>query len=618
MPAKRSSPSPGKAADPSLHPPDELRLDAAAAGPEGSSWLFREGRGLLVAWRPDEVPGVISGAEAAAASGLHAVGFMAYEAASGLDPRLEHHAPRAELPLAWFALYGRRDPAPPLAPPAEFEIGPWRLPFDEAAYAARIAMIRERIAAGESYQVNFTLPLRAAFRGSDRDLYAALVASSGAAFCARLPIGRHTILSASPELFFRLRGRRLQLRPMKGTRPRGRWSAEDQALRRELAASEKDRAENLMIVDLLRNDAGRVAVTGGVEVPRLFEIESFATVHQMTSTVTATLRADAGLMELLGALFPCGSITGAPKVRTMRVIRGLEAEPRGVYTGALGFLSPDETVFSVAIRTLVLDRERDELELGVGGGITFASDAAAEWRECHQKAAFVRARPRPPFALIETLRADGGRARRLEAHLARLAGSAGYFGFAFDLAAARDAVARHLAQREGPRPLRLRLRLTRDGSLDVASRPLELEGAERWLRLALDPEPVQSTEPLLYHKTDLRAPYERRRERHPGADEVLLVNERGELTEGTTSSLLVRMDGRWLTPALECGLLPGVLRAELLDRGEVEEAVLRPADLARAEEIHLASSLRGRRPARLSPGANPPPASPVQDGFTLS
>jgi para-aminobenzoate synthetase / 4-amino-4-deoxychorismate lyase len=598
--------------------PRELRLDDASAAP-GCSWSFRQPRGALAAWKPGEVAGVIGGAEAAVADGLHAVGFLAYEAASGLDPQLEHHPPRPGLPLAWFGLYARREAATPLRlPQRELEIGPWRLPLDAAEYGARVADIRERIADGETYQVNLTLPLRAPFRGRAEDLYAALVATSGAGFCAFLPLGERTILSASPELFFRLRGRELELRPMKGTRPRGRWSAEDEALRRELASSEKDRAENLMIVDLLRSDAGRVAAAGSVRVPRLFEIESYSTVHQMTSTVTATLREGVDLLQLLRALFPCGSITGAPKRRTMRVIRQLEDGPRGVYTGAVGHLSPDGAVFSVAIRTLVLEHASGELELGVGGGITYDSDPAAEWRECHQKAAFVRARPRPAFSLLETLRADAGGARRLEGHLARLSGSAAYFGFAFDAAEARREVARHLDERGGAGALRLRLRLAPDGALEVSSLPLDEGEDDPPLTVAIDAEPVDSADVLLYHKTDLRGPYQRRRARHPDADEVLLLNERGELTEACAANLLVRLEGRWLTPALGCGLLPGVLRAELLESGRVEEAVLRPAQLARAERIELASSLRGRRPARLAPAANPASPLPVQERFTRS
>jgi para-aminobenzoate synthetase / 4-amino-4-deoxychorismate lyase len=596
--------------EPQLEPPPDLRLDAGASGAEGRSWRFSEPVGLHVARTPAELPGVVGAAGEAAAAGHHAVGFLAYEAASGLDAGLVHHAPRAELPLAWFAVYARREPAPPLRPPGDFEIGAWKVPLESEAYARRLEEIRERIADGETYQVNFTFPLRADFRGSDLDLYAALVAGSGAAFCARLPLGRHTILSASPELFFRLRGRHLELRPMKGTRPRGRWSAEDAALREELRSSPKDRAENLMIVDLLRNDAGRVAEVGSVRVPRLFEIESFATVHQMTSTVTAELRPEVEVLELLRALFPCGSITGAPKVRTMRVIREMEDGPRGVYTGAIGHLSPDGAVFSVAIRTLVLDHQRGELELGVGGGITYDSDPAAEWRECHQKAAFVRSGPRAAWGLIETLRAERGGAQRLDAHLRRLEASAEYFGFPFDAAGARAEVERCLTG-VGEGPMRLRLRLSPSGELEVAATPLD-EAPAAPLLLEIDPEPVDDSDPLLYHKTERREPYLRRRARHPGAGEVLLVNRRGELTEGTVSNLLVRIAGRWLTPALACGVLPGVLRAELLERGEVEEGVLRPGDLERAEEIHLVSSLRGRRPARLA-AANPEAPVPVQD-----
>jgi para-aminobenzoate synthetase/4-amino-4-deoxychorismate lyase len=428
-------------------------------------------------------------------------------------------------------------------------------------------------------------------------LYERLCLGQRSAFCAYMDLGDgKTVVSASPELFFRAAGRELELKPMKRTRPRGRWAAEDRALAAELAESPKDRAENLMIVDLLRNDAGRVAEFGSVRVERLYETERYETVHQMTSTIRARLRPDAGLADVFRALFPCGSVTGAPKVRTMEIIRDLEPSPRGVYCGAIGFASPGEAVFSVGIRTLLLDAAAGTAELGVGGRITWDSDAAAEYRESWSKAAFVR-RTQLGFRLLETMlwEPDGGWFL-LDGHLERLAASAEYFGYAFD---ADDAVRRLLdaARAFADGPMRVRLRLDRDGSMEIEATP-HAPSAEP-VRVAIAAEPVDSHDPLLYHKTTARAEYERRAASWPDADDVLLVNERGELTESTIANLVVRLDGALWTPPLESGLLPGVLRAHLLAAGEIRERILHPADLVRAEEVWLINSVRKWRRAEI-------------------
>lgn len=577
-----------------------VRFDAPGGG---RSFRFLGPRGVLRADGVEDVPAVLAGVERAVADGLHAAGFVAYEAAPAFDRAFVTHRPDPRLPLAWFALYEAREEARPdygSASAGTADLGPWRIDLDEAAYTARVGRIHAWIAAGDTYQVNLTTRLTAPFRGDPRALYERLCLGQRSDFCAMLDLGGgRTIVSASPELFFRRDADGLALRPMKGTRPRGRWPEEDRALAAELAASPKDRAENLMIVDLLRNDAGRVARVGGVRVERMFDVERYETVHQMTSTIRADLRPDAGLADLFRALFPCGSVTGAPKVRTMEIIREVETGPRGAYCGAIGFVSPGEAVFSVGIRTLLLDAGAGTAELGIGSGVTYDSDAAAEYRECWSKAAFARRAP-ADFDLLETLlwEPDGGWFL-LEGHLARLAASAEYFGYGWDEDAVRARLADVVADPPSPHPLRARLTMDRAGRVEVESAPLR-SGPEP-VRVAVSAEPVDSRDPLLYHKTTRRDGYARRAAARPDCDDVLLVNERGELTESTIANLVVRMDGGLWTPPLECGLLPGVLRADLLARGEVRERVLRREDLERAEETWLISSVRRWRRAERVP-----------------
>jgi para-aminobenzoate synthetase/4-amino-4-deoxychorismate lyase len=576
-----------------------VRFDAPG-GPGGArSFRFRGLRGILRAERLDDVVPVLDAVERAVADGLHAAGFVAYEAAPAFDPALATHPPDPRLPLAWFAVYESRDDVQPAWDSADgdAELGAWRIDVPEPEYLDHVERIRALIAAGDTYQTNFTARLRATFRGDPVALYERLCLGQRSAFCAYMELGDgKTVVSASPELFFRTDGRDLELKPMKGTRPRGRWAAEDRALAADLADSPKDRAENLMIVDLLRNDAGRVAEFGSVRVERLYETERYETVHQMTSTIRARLRPDAGLAEVFRALFPCGSVTGAPKVRTMEIIRELEPSARGVYCGAIGFVSPGEAVFSVGIRTLLLDAAAGTAELGVGSGITYDSDAAAEYRESWSKAAFVRRGP-IGFRLLETMlwEPDGGWFL-LDGHLQRLAASADYFGYAFD---ADDAVRQFSALIPAfvAAPMRVRLTLDRQGQMEIEATP-HVPSAEP-VRVAIAAEPVGSHDPMLYHKTTWRAEYERRAASRPGADDVLLVNERGELTESAIANLVVRLGGALWTPPLESGLLPGVFRAHLLARGEIRERVIRPEDLARADEVWLINSVRKWRRAEI-------------------
>jgi para-aminobenzoate synthetase/4-amino-4-deoxychorismate lyase len=582
------------------------RFDDLRPGVERSFRLVRP-VGVTEAHRPEEVAPALRALEAATAEGLWAAGFVAYEAAPGLDPNLEVRSrpagdPFADLPLLWFATFQDReeDPLDEDAEPSA-STGPWTPSVDRAAYDAAIERIHAHIAAGDTYQVNHTLRLRSRSDGDGRDLYRDLCLAQRGGYSAYLSAGRYRVLSASPELFFRIDGDHITTRPMKGTAPRGRWTAEDDAAAARLAASAKDRAENAMIVDLLRNDLGRISEVGSVRVERLFEVERYETVWQLTSTVSSRLPRAMPLAGVFRALFPSGSVTGAPKISTMRIIAGLEDSPRGVYCGAVGYLSPPgsgepRANFNVAIRTLVLDTETGTAEYGVGGGITHDSSAAREHAEALSKARVLTAR-RPPFELLETLRHDAEVGfLHLGEHLERLEDSAGYFGYAFDRDAVLGALGRAASEAKGD--ARVRLTLAREGAVraEVAPPPPPPKGP---LRVALDDEPVDPADVWLYHKTTLREPYERRRRRHPDVDDVLLVNHRGELTESTIANLAVRLDATWWTPPLDAGLLAGTYRAVLLREGKLSEHPIRIEDLRRAEEIALVSSVRGWRPAVL-------------------
>jgi para-aminobenzoate synthetase/4-amino-4-deoxychorismate lyase len=567
---------------------------------------------VLVAQRAEDVAEVLAEVQRATDAGEWAFGYVAYEAAAGLDPGAAVHPPEPdEPPLAWFGLCGEPVPVAGLdsADPADAGGGyaaDWAPTWTGEEHAADVARIRARIAAGDTYQCNLTVRMRGRFEGDPVALYRDLALGQGGACNAYVDLGRFVVASASPELFFERRGDDVLLRPMKGTARRGRFPAEDRELARRLHASPKDRAENVMIVDLMRNDVAQVADVGTVDVPALFTVERYGTVHQLTSDVTARLRPGVGLLELFRALFPCGSVTGAPKPSSMAIIRDLEPTPRGVYCGAIGLVGPPSAPvrarFSVAIRTVVLDRAKGTAVYGTGGGITWGSDAAAEHAEVLDKAAVLHRRPRA-FELLETMPFEPGTGlRNRRRHLDRLVASAGHLGFRLDAAAVEAFLDERLA---GSGPARVRLRLRRDGglSLDVEDPPAP---AAAPVTLVVDVEPVDSQDTALFHKTTLREPYERRFARRGAADDAILVNERGEVTETTRATLAVRLDGQWWTPALESGCLPGVERARLLDPGRLRERVLVLADLERAEALAVVSSLRGWRPARLS-GPSPRP-----------
>ena len=588
----------------------EARFDDLLAGAE-RAFRLAEPVGVIEARRPSEVAGAIDAAGSAASRGLWAAGFVAYEAAPGLDPELSVHVrapddPFAGLPLAWFALFEDKEDLPPLEPgrldPSGSAGSAWRPSVDRATYDAAVDRIHELIEAGHTYQVNHTIRLRAMIQGDERGFYRDLCLAQRGGYAAFLDLGRFRVLSASPELFFRIDGERITTRPMKGTAPRGRWPAEDEEIAASLVASSKDRAENAMIVDLLRNDLGRICRTGSVEVERMLEAERFETVWQLTSTIEGDLRPQITLLDTFRALFPSGSVTGAPKVRTTRIIADLEDSARGPYCGAIGYLAPPgsgepRANFNVAIRTVVLDTQTRTAEYGVGGGITHDSSASGEYEEIVAKAR-VLTDVRPAFELVESLaHAPAEGFRHMDEHLERLAASARYFGFPFELEATAAALNQAVIEVTGPSIVRLTL--ARDGALSTDV--LDLPAAGERVGVALDEEPVDPSDPWLFHKTTRREPYERRRERRPDMDDVVLVNDRGEVTESTIANLAVRLEGVWVTPPIDAGLLPGTYRTLLLREGRLIERTVTVADLGGAEELALVSSVRGWRPAVLVP-----------------
>lgn len=546
---------------------------------QGRRRAFQAPLSVIAADRPDQVPDALAAIGAALDQGYFVAGWLGYELGHVLEARLA--ASSRPVPLLRLGVFAGPSDAPPVSGRAY--VGPMRPEWDRAAYAERFSRVKALIAAGDIYQANLSFRARFGFQGDARALYEQLLAASGAAHCGFVDDGTRQVLSLSPELFFDLAADgTITARPMKGTLAR---ADDDDAERKRLAASPKDRAENLMIVDLIRNDLSRLAVGGSVAVSNLFQVESYPTLHTMVSTVSARLRPGAGVADILKALFPCGSITGAPKIRAMEILRDLESSPRGAYCGGVGYFAPDGSAnFNVAIRTLTVSGGQGEL--GIGGGVVQDSVMDSEYAECLLKARFFEA-ARRPLELIETLGWEDGRFSRLPLHMARMEASARALGLPYDSCDARLALHAAVEGRTGK--FRIRLTLDEAGAHRATAHPLPDETPPHWT-YAVSPVRMDSADPLLRHKTSWREVYDAEAMR-AGSDEVIFCNQRGELTEGARSNIFIRRDGVLLTPPLDCGLLPGCLRAELLETGQAREAVLTPADLQ--GEVWLGNSLRG-------------------------
>jgi para-aminobenzoate synthetase/4-amino-4-deoxychorismate lyase len=562
----------------------------------GQWWHFSHPIGEYTAYQLADVPTVLAQADQAVHDPTRpacwAVGFVSYTASAAFDRALPYRpATGTPLPFAHFTLYRTRTTSV-LPPPQEsYQLTAWQATLSPESYQAAIAHIKNQIAAGNTYQVNFTFPLFSHFFGDPYALFWQMtqaMAGRRGNVGAFLQSENWAVCSASPEIFFRRDGTKITCRPMKGTAPRGRWLAEDQTIGTELHHSLKNRAENVMIVDMIRNDLGRVAEMGSVQVPQLFEITRYPTLWQMTSTVQAT--SHASIPQLFSALFPCASITGAPKVRTMQIIHQLENHPRDLYCGAIGYWgNAGQAQFNVAIRTVQIDRTTHIARYDVGSGIVWDSDNAAEYAECLVKAHLLT-EGLPEFELYETLRWEmAGGYWLLDEHLHRLADSAAYWGFVFDkgqvlqclLGAAQHW---HSAQR-------VRITLARDGTLQLSHRDLPpAEAAPIPIQLATTP--IQSTNRWLFHKTSQRVVYEHALAQVQTSD-VILWNERDEITETSIGNLVLEVDGGHYTPSQDSGLLAGTLRVHLLTTGKIQERVLTRADLLRANRVWRINSVRG-------------------------
>ncbi|HMR98940.1 MAG TPA: aminodeoxychorismate synthase component I [Anaerolineales bacterium] len=622
---------------------------------DGDSWLhFANPQRVISTDQLHDVLPAFREIEDAVNNGFHAAGFLSYESAPAFDSAhltfrpersgaqtkdmLANHASTALLkdhsslrsardnfPYLWFGLYPQPRlislPQPASPKPALT----WSPTVSRETYNSAIEQIKNQIADGRTYQVNYTMRLQTDFNADAWNFFLHLAQSQNN-HAAYVDTGRFVVASASPELFFQLDGETVTCRPMKGTTRRGRTTLEDVEQAEWLKESEKNRAENVMIVDMIRNDLGRIAKTGSVHVPELFIIEKYPTLWQMTSTVKATT--DAPLTKIFSALFPCASITGAPKVSTMRIISELETTPRKIYTGSIGYIAPNRKAkFNVAIRTALIDRETHTAEYGVGGGIVWDSESGDEYEEALLKAR-VLTESSPQFSLLETMLWTPEEGFFLgDKHIARLLDSAEYFGFSFSsqlwwsskrrgldtdfvdstvAAVSRPPLTKEILETrlneissKFTSPQRVRLLIDKFGEIQIEHSPFE--SVDKPLRVHLANQPINSNDVFLFHKTTHRAVYENTKKDFPDYDDVLLFNERNELTEFTLGNLVVEMDGKLYTPPISCGLLAGSFRAHLLETGQVEERITRLDEIGKCEKIFFVNSVRKWQRVDLDP-----------------
>jgi para-aminobenzoate synthetase/4-amino-4-deoxychorismate lyase len=594
--------------------PDSILLETSRPDQENRrSFLFVNPVAALAVESLDEVPVLFHRIEECLEQGLYVAGFMSYECGYHFEPRAAVHVPeRSKLPLAWFGAYRQpftfdhitgtfspelpadwRESASAAAPAESFRVSGRQLEIGRDEYCAKIEAIRDFIAAGDTYQVNFTTKALFDYSGPPAALYSSLRNQQRVGFAAYIHRRDYDILSFSPELFFRVEKGRITTRPMKGTAPRGRTLAEDARIRNWLRADPKNRSENVMIVDLLRNDIGKVAEIGSVRVDERFSVEKYETLFQMTSTVSGTLRAGTRFYDIFRAIFPSGSVTGAPKCRTMQIIQEIEEGPRGVYTGAIGYIAPShDAVFSVPIRTMVL--EAGTGEMGVGGGIVYDSTPLQEYDECLLKMQFFT-RSQSTFRLIESLRWDG-QYRFLRQHLERLKSSAEYFDFPFSEPELAERLDENQSGLQAGEAYKVRLLLDSEGAIVIDNVRLAAEP----LACTVTVSSVRSSsqDRFLYHKTTFRDVYEQQHAeaRRRGHVDVLFVNEKGELTEAANNNIFVEIGGKWFTPPVECGLLPGIYRQHVLEtEPRASERILTVVDLKAADAIYICNSVRGLR-----------------------
>ena len=571
--------------------------DPHHSGQPATRLAFGEPQQVLVAHTLDDVRPVLEQVDALSREGQWCVGYVRYEAAPAFDAALQVHA--AEGPLVWFGVHAQplvdAEVALPTAPEPHVQ---WTPRISRDVFDANMARIHASIAAGDFYQLNYTAQLKAPFasvEGSALAYFAALRRSQPRGYGAFIDTGEEQVLSVSPELFFDWDGTRILGRPRKGTAARGANPQEDAANAERLRSTPKEQAENVMIVDLIRNDLSRVAEPFSVKVPRLFHLEALPTVWQMTSDVVATTRQGTRLWEVFEALFPCGSVTGAPKVQAMRQIKALEPDARGVYCGAVGVVRPGgHATFNVPIRTVTL--RGGTARCGIGSGITFDAQAEGEWQEWRSKRMFLE-RASQPFEVLETLALRDGVFQHLPLHLQRMAQAAAHFGYSWNEALAREALAA-LAQTRPAGAWRVRLLLQPGGQCTAEA--FALPDSPQPVRLQLADRPMADAQgEFVRFKTTRRAHYDVFTPADPSVFDTVLFNSAGEVTECTRGNIAIKLGGRWVTPPLACGLLPGIGRQVWLAEGRLVEQVVHTAQLAEAQGVAFINSLRGWLDAEL-------------------
>ncbi|MFJ7975561.1 aminodeoxychorismate synthase component I [Peribacillus sp. JNUCC 23] len=554
------------------------------------SMYFQNPIKIIEAHTIEEVLTALENIQKEVNAGFYAVGYLSYEAAPAFDSAYQV-AEGNKMPLLWFGIFEKFENQHLTETLTDFTLTDWQSKTTYKTYKESIQTIKQQIEEGNTYQVNYTLRLNSSFIGDEFSFYRQLAKAQSSNYSAYLHTGRYKILSASPELFFDWRKDTLTTRPMKGTVKRGNSIEQDLERQQWLQDSEKNRAENLMIVDLLRNDLGQIAEAGSVFVDRLFEIEQYPTVWQMTSTISAKTKPETTIIDLFKALFPCGSITGAPKISTMKIISELEGTPREVYCGAIGYISPNhEATFNVPIRTVVIDSQEGTAQYGIGGGITWDSSFTEEYDEAFLKAALLTTET-PDFELLESLKLENGQYVLLENHLKRLSNSAKYFGISLSISTI-EAALEQFANRHETSSKKVRLLVSNTGKFTIEAEDL-LPYPDKICNVALAKKSVSSNDLFLYHKTTNRTIYQIHKDQCPTYFDVLLWNEREEITEFTNGNVVLKIAEELVTPVLYSGLLAGTFREELIQNGTVNERVVHITELKSADEIWFINSVRG-------------------------
>lgn len=572
-----------------------LAFEFADVNGKRKPYLFQNPHKIITTSDIQKVVPCLKEVEEEIQKGYYAAGFLTYESAPAFDHAYLVKAGN-RMPLLWFGIF--TEPLNQnLLSDGEFTITQWKASVSEEDYHTAIKRVKEYIRKGDTYQTNYTLRLHADFKGDTIAFYQQLKKAQNSNYCVYIDTGEHAILSASPELFFRVDGTKVTTRPMKGTIARGNTLEEDQKNKEYLLNSEKERAENVMIVDLLRNDLGIISNSGSVKVTQLMEVETYPTVLQMTSTIQGNIPESATMCDVFRALFPCGSITGAPKISTMKIIEELETETREVYCGAIGYITPKkEAVFNVPIRTVMIDKSSGEATYGVGGGITWDSKSSNEYEEVIAKANILKTK-RPEFQILESLLLENGEYFLLEEHLRRMKNSAQYFQYPLSVDLLQIKLNKFKMAHEVGQ-YKVRCLLNQAGAIHVEGASIQSMLPPFQIRLAN--KPIQRNNPFLYHKTTNRTAYAESMNAKPShIYDILFWNEEEELMEFSSGNVVIDINGVLYTPPVTSGLLRGTYREALIKSGKVVEKVIKLEDLKQRNKLWFINSVRKWREVEL-------------------